>query len=150
MLAFCASAPLPLNHLKESDTQSYVFNLLSQCRKARFESKFITRMRFYHLDFVLFIFIDWISHFHLPFCLQSHLIFCNNSFLISTLPRWTGRNMCPSAVRGIGFLHGNCQALFFLSIPPWRFVLFPGIVYLFQPTWKFILLPGIFRQRDSK
>jgi len=46
------------------------------CRQARFESKFISRMR------------------------------------------WTGRNMCPSAVRGIGFLHGNCQELFFLSIPP--------------------------------
>ena len=34
------------------------FNLLFQCRRARFESKFISRMRFYHLDFVLLIFIE--------------------------------------------------------------------------------------------
>ena len=79
---FVIQAPVPLNHLKESDIQSYVFNLLFQCRKARFESKFISRMRFYHLNFVLLVFIDWISNFHLPFCLQSHRIFCNNSFLI--------------------------------------------------------------------
>ena len=49
---FVLQASLPLNHLKESDIQSYVFNLLFQCRKARFESKFISRMRFYHLNFV--------------------------------------------------------------------------------------------------
>ena len=45
--------------------------VLFQCRPARFESQFISRMK------------------------------------------WSGRNMCPKAVRhGIGFLHGNCQATF--------------------------------------
>ena len=39
-------------------TELSFFYLLFQCRRARFESKFISRMRFYHLDFVLLIFIE--------------------------------------------------------------------------------------------
>ena len=66
---------------------------------------------------------------------------------LSILPRWTGRNMCPSAVRGIGFLHGNCQALFFLSPPPWIFILFTGIVFPFLTTLEIYL---IFRHFPTK
>ena len=84
-------------------------------------------------------YLYWISNFAFLCSIPYDLLV----LFLSILPRWTGRNMCPSAVRGIGFLHGNCQALFFLSLPPWKFISFPGIVNLFPPPWRFILDPGI-------
>ena len=74
-------------------------------------------------------YLYWISNFAFLCSIPYDLLV----LFLSILPRWTGRNMCPSAVRGIGFLHGNCQALFFLSPPPWIFILFPGIVL---PPWN--------------
>ena len=102
-----------LNHLKENDAQSWVFLFIVPVQTSAIWVK--VHISDEVLPFGLCLtYLYWIISFHLPFCLQSHMIFCNNSFL-SILPRWTGRNMCPSAVRGIGFLHGNCQAYFVFS-----------------------------------